>query len=64
MTLRRREALNGYIFILPWVIGALLLFIIPLWESLVYSVSEVRNTGGGFQAFVNGMDNQRGFWDN
>jgi ABC-type sugar transport system permease subunit len=64
MTLRRHEALNGYIFILPWVIGALLLFVIPLWESLVYSVSEVRNIGGGFQAFINGIDNQRGFWDN
>jgi ABC-type sugar transport system permease subunit len=64
MTLRRQEALNGYMFILPWIVGTLLLFAIPLWESLVYSVSEVQNIGSGFQAFVNGINNDRGFWDN
>ena len=64
LTLRRREALQGYMFVLPWLLGAVLFFIMPLWESLVYSVSEVRNSGTGFEAFVNGVSNARGFFDN
>jgi len=64
ITLRRREALHGYLFILPWVIGVLLFFIVPMAESLVFSVSSVTNTGTGFEAEIHGFGNNRGFFDN
>jgi ABC-type sugar transport system permease subunit len=51
-------------FILPWVIGALLFFAVPLIESLLFSFSTVTNTGAGFEIDVNGFGNGRGFWDN
>ena len=64
MSLRKREALHGFLFILPWVIGILLFFIIPLFESLVYSVSVVTNTGFGFETEINRFQNDRGFFEN
>ena len=64
MTLRRREAIHGVLFILPWLIGVLLFFIAPLIESLTYSVSVVTNTGTGFETEINYFQNDRGFFEN
>lgn len=64
MSLRRRESLHGFLFILPWLIGLLLFFMIPLVESLIYSVSVVTNTGTGFEAEINYFQNDRGFFEN
>ncbi len=44
MSLRTREALSGYGFILLWVIGFLLFTLLPLFETLRYSVNEVTVT--------------------
>jgi ABC-type sugar transport system permease subunit len=51
-------------FILPWFIGMLLFFAAPLVESFIYSLSEVKSTGQGFQVLINGVDNGKGLWDN
>jgi ABC-type sugar transport system permease subunit len=65
VTYKRREAIQGYLFILPWILGALLFFAVPLGESLLFSVSTVTNTGTGFDVAVNSPGgNGRGFWDN
>ena len=42
-TLKRKESMNGYLFILPWLIGAALLFIFPIWRSLEMSFSTITN---------------------
>lgn len=39
-TLKRKESMNGYLFLLPWIIGTLLLFIYPLFDSLRLSFTE------------------------
>lgn len=44
ISLRTREALSGYGFILLWVIGFLLFTLLPLFETLRYSVNEVTVT--------------------
>ncbi len=44
ISLRNREALNGYGFILIWVIGFLLFTLLPLIETFRYSVNEVTVT--------------------
>ncbi len=40
-TLKRKESMNGYLFILPWVIGTALLFAFPIWRSLEMSFSNI-----------------------
>ena len=40
-TLKRKESMNGYLFILPWIIGTALLFAFPIWRSLEISFSNI-----------------------
>jgi ABC-type sugar transport system permease subunit len=37
----KRRTLYGYIFILPWIIGFLLFFIQPLFQTIIYSFNNV-----------------------
>ncbi len=41
--LKRKENMNGYLFILPWLIGAAALFIFPIYRSLEMSFSNIIN---------------------
>lgn len=43
-----QRKLNGFLYTLPFVIGLLMFFIIPLWNTIVYSFSTVgvKETGG------------------
>ena len=36
--MRRREARNGLIFVLPWIIGFLVFTLYPILASLYYSL--------------------------
>ncbi|MBQ5734019.1 MAG: sugar ABC transporter permease [Lachnospiraceae bacterium] len=40
--LRKRENMMGYIFILPWLIGFLLLVVYPICESFIYSLNTIK----------------------
>ena len=50
MTLATKNAITGYLFILPFIIGFLLFMLIPLFQSLRMSFSDVtvNPTAGGF----------------
>lgn len=41
MSLKRRRTLEGLMFVAPWIIGALLFFVYPLFVSLRLSVSDM-----------------------
>lgn len=51
---KRRKALNGYLFILPWLIGFIWFYVISIGMTLNFSVSEMSllPTGGYETAFV------------
>lgn len=53
-----KKAIYGFCFIIPWLIGIISLFIVPLAKSLWYAVSEVgfANSGGIETEFV-GFEN-------
>lgn len=53
-----KKSLYGFCFIIPWLVGIIALFIIPLGKSLWYSVCEVgfANTGEIVTDFI-GMEN-------
>ncbi|MEK0315794.1 carbohydrate ABC transporter permease [Cohnella sp. 56] len=48
LTLARRRAALGWIFILPWVLGFLFLFAIPLAKSLRFSFSKLTVVATGY----------------
>ena len=43
MSLARREALAGYAFIVPWIIGFLIFTIGPMLASLYFSFHEIQH---------------------
>lgn len=43
--LEAREARTGLIFMIPWLIGAAIFLVYPIFESLRYSVSDVKANG-------------------
>ncbi len=53
----KRKSLYGYAFIALWLVGTLLWFIYPLFESLRYSFMEVKPEKGGMQGTWVGLDN-------
>lgn len=55
--LERREARMGYLFILPWIIGALVFLIIPLGQSLYYSLCKVTFSPLGMLFEFKGREN-------
>lgn len=44
-----RKSRNGFLFILPWVIGFTLFFFIPIIQSLIFSVSEINLSNDGIE---------------
>ncbi len=45
--LKRRESLMGYVFVAPWMLGALVFLIVPLIQSFYYSLQNVKITPKG-----------------
>ncbi len=52
------QKINGYVFLIPWIIGFLLFFLIPIVNTIIYSfnVVGVKETGGMTMTFC-GIDN-------
>ncbi|MCD8048529.1 MAG: sugar ABC transporter permease [Clostridia bacterium] len=52
------QKINGYIFLIPWIIGFLLFFLMPMVNTIIYSFHEVgvKDTGGMEMTWV-GIDN-------
>ena len=51
--IEKRKAKQGLMFVLPWIIGFILFFLLPLFQSLLYSFSNVKITENGVEtAFV------------
>lgn len=55
--LRQKEARYGYLFILPWLIGFLALFLRPLVTSIKYAFSEVTFRATGINTVFSGLAN-------
>lgn len=49
----------GLIFILPWLLGFIFLFAIPLVQSMQYSLSELKIAPGGYELNFIGLENFR-----
>ena len=52
-----RKSRYGFMFILPWVIGFILFFFIPIIQSFVYSISTIQITNDGIKTDFIGFEN-------
>jgi len=59
LTLARKDAITGYLFILPFIIGFVAFMLIPIVQSIMMSFSEVLFDleNNGFIMNFNGLDN-------
>lgn len=55
--LKRKQARTGLLFVSPFIIGLIVYFIMPVYQSLVFSFSDISVTGTGFTRNFIGMDN-------
>ena len=52
-----RREMKGYIFLHPWLIGFVCFFAVPLVQSFIYSLSNVKMTAAGRKMSYVGFDN-------
>ena len=50
-----RKALYGFLFTLPWVIGLVLFFVIPIVQSVIYSFSDLSVKAGSIDVAFKGL---------
>ena len=55
LSLEQKRARTGYIFILPWLLGLLFFFAVPILTSLMYSFSHVTIVQGGVNTWFAGL---------
>ncbi len=55
---RTKRKINGWIFLMPWIIGFVLFFVIPLINNIIYSFHIVSvGEAGGMEMEFNGIQN-------
>lgn len=59
MTLEQRKGYWGWLFIAPWLIGFIMLFAVPLFQSMLYSVSGLNLTPTGISLDFLGLSNYK-----
>ncbi len=55
LSLEQKRARTGYLFILPWLLGLLFFFAVPILTSLMYSFSHVTIVQGGVNTRFAGL---------
>ncbi|MCZ0702151.1 ABC-type sugar transport system permease subunit [Natronobacillus azotifigens] len=58
----KRETIYGYTFILPWIIGFLLLVLWPMIQSFYFSLNDMRITPHGLRFVYVGFNNYLNVW--
>ena len=54
-----RREMKGYVFLLPWLIGFVTFFLVPLVQSVWYSWHDVKVTANGLKMTWVGWENYR-----
>lgn len=54
-SLKNKESLKGYVFLIPLIIGLVTFFIIPVAKSFLFSISDVTSGREGYQIVLRGF---------
>ena len=57
-SLDRRKARAGWVFVMPFIVGLVLIYLPVIWDSIYLSFNQINNLqGGGFSLTWVGFDN-------
>jgi len=59
LNLTRKRAMMGYLFILPFIIGLVTFFMVPMVKSVVFSFNRLEVAEGGYELIPMGIENYR-----
>ncbi len=54
-----RREMKGYLFLMPWILGFIFFFVMPLVRSLIFSFQDVKVTANGLKTSFIGLANYR-----
>lgn len=60
----QQKARAGFFFILPWIVGTIIFFLIPLLQSIQYSFGSIKPTDTGYRVDFVGLSNFRFIFNN
>jgi ABC-type sugar transport system permease subunit len=64
LTMSQRHTLEGFLFISPWILGFIILFTVPFFESVKLSLSKITKVSGFEMKFIGGANYVKAFvWD-
>ncbi|MBO9597299.1 MAG: sugar ABC transporter permease [Cohnella sp.] len=56
-TFQQRKAITGMIFLIPWALGFIFFFLVPIFNSILYSFNDLKATDTGYKLDYEGADN-------
>lgn len=59
LSFESKKKLTGFLFVLPWIIGAITFSVRPIISSIIYSLSEVSITVAGLRIDFTGLTNYK-----
>jgi ABC-type sugar transport system permease subunit len=57
LNLNRKRAMMGYLFVLPFIIGLITFFLVPLIQSFIFSINKLEVVEGGYNLLPVGLSN-------
>lgn len=57
LNLNRKRAMIGYLFVLPFIIGLITFFLVPLIQSFIFSINKLEVVEGGYNLLPVGLSN-------
>jgi len=65
LSLTKKRAMMGYLFVLPFIIGLITFFLVPLIQSFIFSLNnlQVSADGSGYQLIPVGFGNYNRAWN-
>lgn len=54
-SLKNKEQLKGYVFLIPLIFGLIMFFIIPVFKSFLFSISDVTSGADGYKIDISGF---------
>ena len=55
--IEKRNSRNGFLFMVPWLFGVAVFFLVPMLQSIAFAFSDVKITTSGFALNLVGADN-------
>ena len=62
LTQMQRRSRAGVLFLIPWLIGIVFFFFVPICQSFWYSISDAEITEGGAEFIFRGFDQYQRFF--